>query len=345
MTNKLFLDSGYINMGFLICHEAPFTILTGGRGTGKTYGATKWLYENKTKYRKFLWLRRTEKGELDSISKTQFSPFVKYCLQEHKEFPEVTKEGNLYTVYSPNKEEVWGYMGALSTFSNLRGMEGAFAEVDVIIYDEFIPEKHKSKMSGEYEAIINLYETICRNRELEGGKPVKMLFMANAFNVANPLFRGLGIVDHVCRMQESGQEKEYLKERGLYLVCLRKSRISELKKEKTALGKLGIGEEFENEIYNNSFYVDTRFIKPIALKGWLPVVQYGEMCIYTNKQQDTYYIGVHPVGKLNYIPYGSKQGDKAFTTRYSYLYMNYIQYENIIFESISAKVLFENSFF
>ena len=43
---KLYNSLGYANMPDIIESETPFVLTIGGRGTGKTYGAIKYLLEN-----------------------------------------------------------------------------------------------------------------------------------------------------------------------------------------------------------------------------------------------------------------------------------------------------------
>ena len=53
---KLYESSGYANMPAIIETDTPFILSIGGRGTGKTYGAIKYLLENNIT---FIYLRRT----------------------------------------------------------------------------------------------------------------------------------------------------------------------------------------------------------------------------------------------------------------------------------------------
>ena len=66
---------------------------------------------------------------------------------------------------------------ALSTFGNLRGVD--FSDVDMIFFDEFVPQKNARPIKAEAEAFFNLYETVNRNRELDGRPPVRVLMLSN----------------------------------------------------------------------------------------------------------------------------------------------------------------------
>ena len=67
-----YLESGYVDMERLIRMNYPFIFLLGGRGTGKTYGACKYLLEHPEQ--KFMYLRRIQQ-EADAIGNPEFSPF------------------------------------------------------------------------------------------------------------------------------------------------------------------------------------------------------------------------------------------------------------------------------
>ena len=66
-----YLPSGYVDMAKIIEQPYPFIFLIHGRGTGKTYGACKYVLD---KGEKFVYLRRTQ-TEADLCSSAEFSPF------------------------------------------------------------------------------------------------------------------------------------------------------------------------------------------------------------------------------------------------------------------------------
>ena len=71
MTEKLYLESGYLNMEYIINLPVPFIFVLGGRGTGKTYGALKYLLDND---KRFIMMRRTQ-TQVDMIKDSAFNPF------------------------------------------------------------------------------------------------------------------------------------------------------------------------------------------------------------------------------------------------------------------------------
>ena len=97
-------------------------------------------------------------------------------------------------------------MLALSTISNVRGFDAT--DRDVLIYDEFIPERHERPIKDEATAFFNAIETIQRNRELEGKDPLTVLCLANANELANPLFIELKLVKRAMALIRKGIEFE-----------------------------------------------------------------------------------------------------------------------------------------
>ena len=121
-------------------------------------------------------------------------------------------------------DKILGYTAALSTISNMRGFDAS--DVEMLIYDEFIPEKHERTLKHEATAFLNAYETINRNREMQGKKPLQVLALANAMDLANPIFLELGIVNNIERMLDKGRSNIYLdRDRGLLVAICSNSPI------------------------------------------------------------------------------------------------------------------------
>ena len=88
--NNLFLENGYVDMARIIEQKYPFILMTGARGTGKTYGALKYVIEHKMK---FIYMRRT-KLQADVISSPEMSPFAPVCddMSVSLEMDKISKE-------------------------------------------------------------------------------------------------------------------------------------------------------------------------------------------------------------------------------------------------------------
>ena len=287
-SRMLYLANGFVNAKWINDLEYPFVFCLGGRGTGKTYGALDDAVSNHSG--KFQIMRRTQ-TELDNISSDVNSPFK--VLNSDKGYGITVKaHKNFAGVYSKEGEMI-GQMVALSTVSNIRGFDAS--DIELTIYDEFIPEAHKAPIKNEHLAFLNYYETVNRNRELLGKKPLKMRAYSNANDIMNPLIVGLGLVTKLDRMRNKKEQIYIDNERGYVLIDLYSSPISKQKRN-TALYKFAGDGEFANMAINNDF--NSPLSEPVArpLKEYVPVVHVGEICIYRHKSNNKYYVSTKKSG-------------------------------------------------
>lgn len=297
MDKRLYLNNGYLNVPYILHYNVPFIFVVGGRGTGKTYGALKYVLESETP---FVYMRRTQ-SQADIISKPEFSPFktVSRDTGIMVTSQPITKYNAAFYRAEQDGEKLIpagapiGYTMALSTVSNLRGFDAS--DVQIILYDEFIPEKHERPLKNEADALFNAYETINRNRELSGRPAVKLLALSNANTLENPIFQKLEIIDKVYKMQKTGQTVTINEARGYAVVMLSESPISAAK-DQTALYKLTRGSDFEQMAIANSYNID--FTRPAAID----LIQYAPICtvegitIYQHKSAPRLYVTLHKSG-------------------------------------------------
>lgn len=297
MDKNLYLKSGYLNIPYILRFPVPFIFCVGGRGTGKTYGALKYVLESGEK---FIYMRRTQ-SQSDLINKPDFSPFKSVARDMGIDIisEPVTKYNAAFYRGTRADDKVVpdgapiGYTLALSTVSNLRGFD--MTDCTLLIYDEFIPEKHERPLKNEAAALFNAYETINRNRELSGSAPLKVLCLANANDINNPIFAELGIVDKVYSMQRKKQTVSINEPRGYAVVLLSDSPISDRKRE-TALYKLTSGSDFEEMAIDNSYGVDFERRKNINLLEYIPLCTVEGITIYKHKSETRYYCTTHRSG-------------------------------------------------
>lgn len=342
---NIYQKSGYIDIRAIMALGLPFNFIVGGRATGKTYTSLETVKEDGIK---FIYMRRTQ-SQADMINKPEFSPF-KSLNEDHgwtigsatlskynAGFYETveTEDGGRQCDGSPI-----GYTCALSTISNMRGFDAS--DVRLLIYDEFIPEKHERPIKNEGAAFLNAYETINRNRELKGEKPLQVLCLANANDLANPIFLELGLVRKAEQMRRKGQEISIDKERGVGLFILDKSPIS-AQKRNTALYKLSRGSEFSHMSLENDFAnEDIGRIKTQPLGEFRPVVTVGEITVYKHKSRGEYYVSTHKAGSC--AEFGSGDTDKnRFRRAYGWIWQEYMK-NNIIFEEYLCEVLLNRYF-
>ena len=338
---NLYMESGYIDQDKILSRPDCFIFEIGPRGTGKSYGILKYILDHDIP---FLILRRTQ-TEADIVSTPVTNPFNS-ILSDHPEYQVNLKPivKNLTGIYIQRGEEQdsipSGYLAALSTFAGIRGVD--LSRVQFIFYDEFIPEKHMRPIKDEYLALMNVYETVNRNRELQGLDPVKLVCAANSNNIANPIFIGLEIVDRIARMMKKGIEEYHDQERELSVYMLMHSPISE-KKADTALYKLTEGNDFQNMALRNIFDIDTRYLRSSNLKEYRPVVKIGELVIYQHKSRKEYYARCGQAGSCRLTFTTSDIDRRRFQKQCGYLYLRYLA-GHVFFENSTAQVLFERLF-
>lgn len=339
MTNKLYLDSGYLNMEYIINLPVPFIYVLGGRGTGKTYGALKFILDNNIK---FMLMRRTQ-TQVDMIKDSAFNPFN--ALPDHNIIIKSINK-NMSGVYRGHYEDGLnktdgapiGFLCALSTISNIRGFNAE--DIELVLYDEFIGEKHERAIRNESDAFLNAYETINRNRELKGLEPLKMVSLANSNDLANPVFMGLKLVGIVEKMKQKGNDLYINKDRGIAIVLLGETAISKAKRD-TALYKLAGDGEFSEMALKNEFANEEKaLVGSRNLRDYKPVCFVGELCVY--KKNREYYITDHKRGSAK--EYDSSPMElKRFKRDFYFLWLAYLN-GNILFESYYLQNLFEKYF-
>ena len=342
---KLYDNNGYVNIPEVLKHEATFIFIYGGRGTGKTYGALKEMIEGK---HHFIYMRRLA-AQTDIVKKESMQPYktlnddMGWSIQP---FPinkyisafyesDINEDGKVIPVGDQH-----GLLTSLSTFSNLRGVDGS--DIDTIILDEFIPELNERPIKGEADALFNAYETINRNRELKGEDPVKLLCLANSNRIDNPLFMELKLVRKAEKIRQDGKEYLYDPKRKMLLIDLYKSQISEAKSD-TALYQLTKGTEFYEMAIRNSFINEERGrIETRPIKEYRPVVSIGEITIYKHKSRREYYVTTFRSGSPDSYTTGEKDRER-FRKKYLFLWQCYMRRE-VVFEEYMSEILFDKYF-
>lgn len=341
-----YTKEGYIDVEKTLAKDAStFIFMVGARGIGKTFGFLKYLID---KQLKFIYMRRTQ-TQIDMIKSEELNPFKSLRSELGDAYIFIMKRvnKNITGVYRMIKDdegiekpygEPIGYMLALSTVSNIRGFDAS--DVDILLYDEFISERHEKPIQSEGTAFLNAIETIGRNRELKGKKPLRVICLSNSSNLANPIFTELKIITAAEKMLQKHQDVKRIPERDLSIYILHDSPISK-KKSQTSLYKLaGEDSDFSQMSLKNDF--NKEFfgqVKSMSLREYKPLVQVGELVIYKHKSALRWYVSDHLSG--NPERYDSSDVElKRFENDYYYLKTAYLN-RHIFFESYIHQVLFE----
>ena len=311
--------NGYFDVEKLTRLHTPFVFVIGGRGTGKTFGALKYVRDAGIR---FVYLRRTQ-TEIDLISQPAYNPY-KPITNDVK-----TQKLTKYTTAFVQSGDTIGYAMALSTIAHIRGFDAS--DIQVIIYDEFIPEPHARPIKAEGSALLNCYETINRNRELQGQQPVSMWCFANANRLNNPVFADLGLIDRVVRMQDKGITEYTDSNRGITIILLTGSPISERKRD-TALYRLVHDTGFDTMALDNRLITEgISIIGTRPIKEYKLLCQVGELCLYKHKAKPEYYVTTLRSGSAEV--YTMIEADlMRFRRKYHWLLNAYLQ-QHIVFES------------
>lgn len=202
------------------------------RGPGKTYSTLRYMLEHK---KKFVFIKRTNK-DVDLLcagnsKKTSaeyvnpdFSPFAPlnrdfgYNILPYKFFDGV---GAFYDTITgddgkahPTGEPI-GFILSASNGTNFKGFD--ISQAEYMIFDEFIPKPWDRISRKEGDSILDMYETISRDRVKRGRGELKFIALANATMLNNPLFNTLRITDDAAEMDIYNIEYKYNEYRGIML--------------------------------------------------------------------------------------------------------------------------------
>ena len=289
----------------------------------------------------FMFMRRTQ-SQSDLISKPDFSPFTPLNNDLHMDVRPVSvskyNAAMVDFVEDQKTDNIRGYTCALSTISNLRGFDAS--RVDLLIYDEFIPERHERPIKEEGLAFFNAYETMNRNRELKGLKPMQVLALANSNDLGNPLFMELGVVNKVVNMKKRGQVYMIDQKRGLAIFLLDETEIGKKKRNTVLYNLASESSEFMGmAITNNFIEEDSAIIKSMPLIEYRPVVTVGEVTVYKHKDRREYY--ATNIRQGNPPVYSAGDADlKRYKRKFYYLWEAYLK-NKIIFSDKLTLLLYE----
>lgn len=345
----IYLSSGYLDMEKIINLPYTFILVVMARGTGKTYGALKEMKEIATPENQFILMRRSQ-DETDMLRTPDFMPYNKLnkdfgwsvgltTINRHMSAINSEMVKNDKDVLVPSENSfVMGYMIALTAMGKIRGLDNP--NIKYVVFDEFIPEEHFKKIKNEGGAILNAYETINRNRELEGLPPLKFIAMANSNQMKNPLFKELGLISVAEKMKNKKIETYFNKERSLALIIPQASPIS-AQKEETALYRLtGKTSNVARMALKNEFsFDDIGRVGSKNLTEYKPVVTVGELTLYEHKSSFEYYCTTKKMGSCETFT-ASDSDLLRFGRFYHFIWDAYID-NNIVFENYACQATFE----
>lgn len=330
---KLYDKEGWINWPYILSKQAAFIMVVGARGVGKTYGVMRELRQRK---QPFIYLRRL-KTQIDNCGKNTGNPFKRlnmdcgwnilpFSVGGNIEFRETDRNGDLVAVGV-----------ALSTVATVRGID--FSDFNYIVFDEAVAMIGEKPIKNEFEAFLNFYETVNRNRELNGERPVQAILLGNANKLSNPYFTGWHFMKTSLKMLRGKQMVYQTPDSSRIMIMLQDSPISKRKAE-TAVYQNGT-EGFVSMALDNVFRTDETKIKSEPLKEYNHMVSIGEIGIYRHKSERRYYVS-SKVQTPYYDDFGISL--KMFRQDFIMLRVNYLIAKNVLFEDYESELLFREYF-
>lgn len=342
-----YLDNGYIDIDYIMSKNLVFNYLLTGRGTGKTFGALSWAVEQG---QVLLFMRRTQ-SQLDMVTSDAFNPFKPINrFRDGREYRFIKAGKNVIELRDHVYDEETGkmipdgpcvgYAAALSTVQNLKGL--AADDVDLIIFDECVPMPSEREVKFEDAVFRKAYETVARNRELEGRAPLRTLLMGNAgSNIACDLLLQSGVAAKIARMAVKRREEDIDPQLSRGIWYLTNTPITEAKKG-TALYRASSDDYLMSEL-DNQIGETGRQIVSRDLRGYKPFVAIGGLCIYLKKGSDErVYVSSHKSGSPVEYPY-TREGLLHFRNHAIWLramvWRERVEYENVLCELLMRKII------
>lgn len=352
MLHGYYVEVEPVILNFLEKKDIHVFYFCGGRGIGKTYGAIDMCYRIGTGQlrldpeftgEKFMYLRRTG-VEAQSAASPESCPFKVYNRNEnvHVEVDFSAKMGfgrffekNIET----EEENHIGYCAALSTFANLRGVD--FSDVSFILYDECIPEsKNKRPLKDEGFLLMNMLETINRNRVLEGRKELVLCMLSNPIDLGSDLLSQLKITPVLNSMITRDMQKYTDIKRSLHIEKLTDHKVSQDKKS-SFLYKFSSDTGFTEQALSGNFTEnDLSLIKRVNLLDYTCAYSLENVYIYMRKDMtEEFYISMTKnTPRVAFSVYEREKFRTAFYWKYKLLVAN----RRVYYDNYATKIIFES---
>ena len=327
---KIYDTAGWVNWDYIMQQPESIISVVGARGTGKTYGLFKWMTEHRWK---FIYLRRL-KSQLEECRKDDGNPFRKLNQDQGLNIRPFPSGGSVLFRYDDKAGAAAAVGVALSVVANVRGVD--YSDINYIVFDEFIASDGERPIKNEFQAFLNFYETVNRNRELEGKPAVKAILLGNANKIANPYFSGWHCMKRVLKMIAGDQMVWRSDDHSRMIILLLNSPVSARKSE-TVLYR-NANNDFIQMALDNAFRTDETIIKSEPLKEFTHIVSVGEIGIYRHKSDRRYYVSATTYKTPYYDAFGI--GLKMFQQDYYMLRVYYMVNKNVSFESFELELIF-----
>ena len=328
--------------------EAWCYLVWSKRGPGKTYSTLRYMIEED---RKFVFMKRTiedvnlmcarmgDGADPDDNDLSPFSPLnrdfnwnIYPFIISNKGLAafyhgEIGEDGQLHPVGN-----LLGWIVACSSVTKFKGF--SMDSADFLIFDEFIPKPWERINRKEGDSVLDMYETISRDRIKRGKAELKLICLANATSLNNPMFNTLDVIDLAAEMDITNKEYIYTED-GTLLHFIQGDFDKTEDTIKTGIQKRMEGTPWGVMAYGGHFgYNDFTSIGRTSLKGYKPVCS----CSY---KKDNFYIYIKE-GQY-YMTHSRHNSDKIYNlNRENDQKLFFYEYVSELREAcIEGKMIFE----
>ena len=232
----------------LMSYKAPFMIIDGPRGCGKTVEAIQICMERfEAGKGMFVWIRDDEEGIMQAFGKdgSKMSRNLSYNYPDRPNDVKVIRDH----VYIDGKH--CGYALRLSTPEKFKG--GGYEAIGTVVYDEFVEEQfsRKRKVKGKMELILSLLESTARMND------IIVIMLANRFSLYNEVYRYFGF-KHAPGTKVERSPIKYINENGNLIdlgkdvICAHLNPVEYIQaKRETLLGRIAGISDYGKFMYDN----------------------------------------------------------------------------------------------
>ena len=290
-----------------------------GRNTGKTYSALKFMYMNKCK---FGFVKRTnedvdilckaDKGIINAkVNLSPWAPIMRDNPGVRIKTTKIMKGIGAFHNTDPEGEpfgDPIGYVFSLNAISDIKGFN---YDADYLIFDEFIPKPWERINRHEGDQLLDLYKTLDRDRIHRGLAPTKLICLANATEINNPVFSILEVVDSVAALDD--KESFVYEERGIFIRKVNAFAFKEVEEKHPMYEALKDTQWGQMALDGSFAYNDFSLVKNISLKGAAPYcsLTYKRKQYYIYVKGALYFATTSPFNKANAPSYNlDKESDR-----------------------------------
>lgn len=307
-------------------HQCWCYVVWSKRGPGKTYSVLWLAY-----YCNFpiIYMKRTDK-DIDRILKEEksinldASPYAPLKKQKNIRVAGSKIDDGFGAFYEADDEgqptgRLLCYVLSFNKVNTYKGND--FSDVELLVFDEFIPQIGDRIKRAEGELLLDLYQTVSRDRIKRGRKPLKMILFANAEQISVPVTQELEIIDQMADLNASGQTHLYIEDRDILLHHITDAEVPVSENEKQGIWKGMKGTAWFDKSFSG-FFVHNDFsnVTTRSLKRSKPILQLKYKThfyyIYLNEEKAFYYMCSTPAKAYNHYDLNRENEQKRFYLDY-----------------------------